>query len=162
MLANGPRAPLIGSLFIIWVLAAFAPASQAFVLVSPDEVARERAKGDPMGSLRFRGSGKEESEAPEIVLVNPVTLTNIPSPLNIELKFLPKSPSKIVHDSLRVLYGFFGFNVTDRLTGHAEITPSGILARDATLPPGSHSITIEISDDQNRIARKTFQFVIRE
>ena len=150
---------LIGSLFVISAMAALTTASQAFVLVSPDEVANERAKGKPplTRGLTIRSTG-----GPEIVLVSPRSLQNIPSPLDIELRFLPSSPSKIARDSLRVLYGFFGFNVTDRLIKHAEVTPSGILARGATLPAGSHSITIEISDDLNRVSRKTFLFEIKE
>ena len=117
--------------------AEFTPEVQTFVLVTPDEVARERAKGDPPRSLRFRSLGHGKAGVPEIVLVSPASLTNISSPFNIELKFLPKWPSKIVRDSLLVLYGFFALNVTDRLTKHAEVTSSGILVKGAELPPGS-------------------------
>ncbi len=96
------------------------------------------------------------------MLVTPSGLQTIPSPLDIELQFLPKPPSKIVVDSLRARYGFFGFDVTDRLTKNAKVTPSGILAENADLPAGSHSITIEISDDRERVGRKTFRFEIKE
>ena len=32
----------------------------------------------------------------------------------------------------------------------------------SNLPSGSHNITNEISDDRDRIARKTFQFEIKD
>lgn len=156
---RGLRRLLIGGVSVIWAMVSLTTASHAFVLVTPEEVAREQAKGQPPLA---RSLIKRDTGGPEIVLVSPPSLENILSPLDIELRFLPKAPSKIARDSLRVLYGFFEFNVTDRLTGHAEVTPSGILAKDAVLPAGSHSITIEISDDLDRISRKTFLFEVKD
>ncbi len=108
----------------------------------------------------MRGPADRGDGMPEIVLVSPRSLKNISSPLDIELRFPTKSPPKIVSNSLRVLCGFFGFDITDRLTGNAEVTQSGILAKKADLPAGSHSITIEISDDRDRIEHGTFLFEI--
>ena len=150
---------LIRGSFVIWAMTGLTTAAQAFVLVSPEEAALERAKGTPP---LVRGFVKSNIEGPEIVLVSPRSLENVLAPLDIELRFLPKAPSKIVRDSLRVLYGFFGLNITERLTRHSEMTPYGILAKDADLPAGSHSITIEISDDRKRVSRKTFLFEIKE
>ncbi len=149
---------LVGGLIVLWAMTASTSSSRAFTLVSPDEVARERAKGDPP---RLRGAAKGDIGGPQIVLVTPSGLQTIPSPLDIELRFLPQPPSKIVTNSLRARYGFFGFDVTDRLTKNAKVTPSGILAENADLPAGSHSITIEISDDRDRVGRKTFSFEIK-
>lgn len=146
-------------LIAVWTAAAFTTAARAFVLISPDEAARQLAKGTPPN---MRGPAAGDIGGPEILLVHPGSLTNIPSPLDIELQFRPKAPSKIVRDSLRVLYGFFGFDVTDRLTKHAQVTASGIRANHAELPAGSHSITIEVSDDRHRVGRKTFRFEIKE
>ncbi len=157
--SRGPRRLLVAGLVVMLAMAVLTSTSWAFVLVSPDEVARERSKGEPP---RVRGSARGDIGGPEIVLVNPRILKNIPSPLDIELRFLPNPPSRIVRDSLRVLYGFFGFNITDRMTKHAEVTPSGILAKNAKLPAGSHSITIEISDNRERVGRKTFRFEIKD
>ena len=150
---------LIGGLFVIWAMATLTTASRAFVLVSPEEVARERSRGEPP---RVRGSASGDFGGPEIVLVNPRSLKNIPSPLDIELRFMPHPPSRIVRDSLSVLYSFSGFIITDRITKHAEVTPSGILAKNAKLPAGSHSITIEISDNRERVGRETYRFEIKD
>ena len=94
--------------------------------------------------------------------MRPGSTESIPSPLDIELRFILKPPSKFVQNSLRVLYGFFGLDVTDRLAKHAQLTAEGILAKNAALPAGSHSITIEISDDRGRVGRKEFSFEIKD
>ncbi|MDX1432289.1 MAG: hypothetical protein R3286_07545 [Gammaproteobacteria bacterium] len=142
---------------LVCALTAVAPGAAAFVLVTPEEAALERAEGEPR---RTRGLTPGVRGAPEIVLVKPRPLKNIPAPTDIELKFLPTPPSRIVWDSLRVLYGFLELDVTERVTRHAEKTASGLLAKDAVLPAGSHSITIEISDDRQRVGRKTFELEI--
>jgi len=149
---------LVGALVVTVAMVSLMTASRAFILITPEEVAGERAKGEPP---RVRGPVKGDIGGPDIVLVRPGSTDSIPSPLDIELQFVLKPPSKIVQNSLRVLYGFFGLDVTDRLAKHAELTPAGILARNASLPAGSHSITIEISDDRGRVGRKEFSFEIK-
>lgn len=99
---------------------------------------------------------------PEIVLISPRLPTPVSSPLDIELLFRAEPPARIVPASLRVLYGFFGFDITDRLAKHAEFTESGIRAKSADLPAGSHDITVEISDDRNRVTRRTFHIDVGE
>jgi hypothetical protein len=158
---NPRRARLAGLSFVAAIAigaGGLAPAF-AFTLVTPDEAARERARGD---APRVRGYAKGDIGGPAIVLVQPDKLKNLLSPMDIVLRFLPKAPSKIVRESFRARYGFFGIDVTDRLTQNAEVTPSGIRANDAELPAGSHSITIEISDDRARVGRRTFEFEVGE
>ena len=150
---------ILGLVGTILALSASLSPSYAFLLVTPDEAIRERSKGK---QPKFRGESRIIFGAPGIVLVTPQSTRNIPSPLNIELRFVPTPPSKIVQNSLRVFYGFFGLDVTDRLTKHAVLTASGIVAKNAELPSGSHSITIEISDDQGRVSRKSFDFRIKD
>lgn len=94
--------------------------------------------------------------------MHPGSPGRVRSPLDIELKFILKPPAKIVHDSLPVLYGFFGLDFTDRLTKHADLTPAGIVAKDASLPAGSHCTSIEISNYHSRKSRREFNFEIKE
>jgi hypothetical protein len=149
-------------MLVVWLIALSAMAAstsslQAFSLITQDEAARERMKGKTRG---FSAASSGNSGRPQIFLVSPSKLSGIPSPLDIELRFIPAAPSKIVGKSFRALYGFCAFDVTDRLTKHAEVTPTGILAKNAELPGGSHSITIQISDDRDRVGSKTFRFEI--
>ena len=148
----------IQALLTICAMAALTMAAQAFDPESPVQTARERVGTNV---LQLLGSGDRDDGMPEIILVSPRLPIVVSSPLDIELRFLTTPPSKIVRGSVRVLYGLFDLDITDRLTANAEVTQFGILAKNAVLPAGSHSITIEVSDDRNRIARKTFVFEIK-
>ncbi len=143
----------------IFAMVALTTAAQALDSKSPDETSRESIAATV---LQMRTSGDQGNGMPEIVLVSPRLPMKISSPIDIELRFLAMPPAKIVRGSLRILYGFFGFDITERLTKDAEVTQFGIVAKNADLPAGSHSITIEVSDDHNRIARKTIHFEITE
>jgi hypothetical protein len=158
-LIKGMALSLLGLSVAMSITAGSTATVKAFLLITPEEAARERSKGPP---VRFRGLAKGDVGGPGIVLVQPGSTVSVESPLDIELKFILKPPAKIVRNSLRVLYGFFGLDVTDRLTKHAALTPAGIVAKNASLPPGSHSITIEISDDRGRKSRREFNFDIKE
>ncbi len=133
---------------------------RAFVLVTPEEFAREQQKRDvaPSRSLDV----KREAQSPDIVLVRPAASHDILSPTDIELRFLAKDQAQVDMRTLRVLYGMFGINITARLLKHASLTESGIVAKEASLPAGSHTITIEIADSRNRVARESFRFIVKD
>ena len=143
----------------VFAMVALTTAAQALDSNSSDETARESIAATV---LQMRNSGDQGNGMPEIVLVSPHMPMKISSPIDIELRFLAMPPAKIVRGSLRILYGLFGFDITERLIKDAEITQFGIMAKNAKLPAGSHSITIEISDDRNRVGRKTFEFQIKD
>jgi hypothetical protein len=149
---NGPKL-LVPTGLILAFLAIAVPATGtgAFVLEPPGTTA------DQGGSSVDRHNGP-----PKIILVSPRSLKGVSSPFEIELRFLASPHSKILRDSIRVLYGFFEFDIADRLTRNAVVSLSGILAKNADLPSGSHSITIEVSDDRNRTARKTFEIDVKD
>ncbi len=119
---------------------------------------------EPPGTTADHGAGSvnRHDGPPEIILVSPRSLKGVSSPFEIELRFRTSPHSKIVLGSIRVLYGFFEFDITDRLTRNAIVSPSGILAKNADLPSGSHSVTIEVSDDRDRTARKTFEIDVKD
>ena len=131
---------------------------RAFVLVTPEEFAREQRDAAPSRSLE----AKREPQSPDIVLVQPAAPHDIMSPADIELRFLAKDQAQVDMRTLRVLYGMFGINITARLLKYASITNSGIVAKEASLPVGAHTITIEIADNRNRLARESFRFIVKE
>ena len=149
----------IRALAAICAVAVFTTVAKAFEAKPPSAATQERVGASV---LQLLGAENHANRMPEIVLVNPRLPIQVSSPFDIELQFLAAPPAKIVRTSLRVLYGFFGFDITERLTENAEVTEFGVLAKNANLPSGSHNITIEIADDHDRITRKTFQFEIRD
>ena len=133
--------------------------SRSFALITSDEYNRERER--PATVFRSLGPPRD-SQSPDIILVRPTSLSAISSPTDIELRFLPKDQARIEMRSLRVLYGTFGINVADRLIKHATVTDTGVVAREARLPAGSHWITVEIADSRNRVSRESFRFIVKE
>ncbi len=133
---------------------------RGFVLVTPSEVARERQMQDSAPSRS--AEAKRDSQSPDIMLIRPASLHDIASPTDIELRFRAKDEAHVELRTLRVLYGMFGIDITPRLLKHATITESGILAKEANLPAGSHQITIEIADNRSRVARESFRFIVKE
>ncbi|MFN0304850.1 MAG: hypothetical protein ACKVQU_31365 [Burkholderiales bacterium] len=133
---------------------------RAFVLVTPEEFAREQQQRDAAPSRSF--DVKREAQSPDIVLVRPAAPHDILSPADIELRFLAKDQAQVDMRTLRVLYGMFGINITARLLKHASLTESSIVAKEASLPVGAHTITIEIADNRNRLARESFRFIVKE
>ncbi len=131
-----------------------------FVLVTPFELARDERLRD--STPPRSPEPKRELQSPDIVLLRPATLHDVLSPTDIELQFLAKEQTQIDMRTLRVMYGTFGINITDRLMKHATVTDAGIVAREASLPAGSHLITIEIADNQKRVTRESFRFIVKE
>lgn len=103
-----------------------------------------------------------QAAPPRIILLQPKAATITNGPINIELRFLAAAGSRIDVKSLRVLYGWLGIDVTERLLKHAEVNARGLIARHAELPPGHHKVTVEVQDNRNRVGRKTFRFEIPE
>jgi hypothetical protein len=138
---------------LLWTTAGFsqARAGEEFHLVTPEEHAREQAQGQPRDP-----SPPSHPEAPRIEIVEPSNLNNILTPARIEIRFLPQQNQTIDVNTLRVLYGWLEVDITDRIRKYCEVTPSGITADKAKLPPGSHRITVQIADTAGLVGRKEF------
>ncbi len=73
---------------------------------------------------------------------------------------LAAAGAEIDPTTFRVLYGWLGIDITDRLKEHANITPEGIRAENAELPEGRHELTLEIADTKGRYGAATLEFTI--
>ena len=97
---------------------------------------------------------------PEINLLEPDIGMTISSPTNLVLSFKAKNGSKVDVESLKILYGWLGFDITNRIKKHALITASGISAENVTLPEGNHVILVTIRDTDGRFTEKEIEFTI--
>lgn len=131
-----------------------------FWLVTPEEYAKELSSDIETKSLSF---DSQEALAPKIVLLKPrLSKKGIGSPITIELEFQPQSDAKIVPSSLKVLYGVFRIDITDRLLENkAAVTEKGVFVEDAKLPSGEHKVIVEIKDDQDREGRASYSIKVR-
>ena len=103
-----------------------------------------------------------DGAGPSIVLLQPSLSAITSGPVDIQVRFLAARGARIDIKSLRVFYGWFGIDVTDKLLEHARVTADGFIAKDTELPSGNHKVTVEVKDDHNRVGRKTFRFEIPE
>jgi hypothetical protein len=134
-----------------------------FELVSADEFQREEdARSLVTRSAKSLQPAEEQSrrvpDGPVIEIVTPDATTPVHAPVDITVRFEPGPGARIVLDSLHIRYGLIGLDVTDRIRKAARVTEQGIDAPGASLPTGSHSMSIEISDSAGRTTRQAFRF----
>jgi len=85
---------------------------------------------------------------PKILVNQPSISGVVSSPTNIEISFEATDGAEIEIESLEVLYGWLGLNITDRIKEHAQLSKLGLSASNVTLPEGDHTIKIVIKDCQ--------------
>ncbi len=133
-------------------------ANDSFLLITEDEYLEQlKHKGKTSSKGMFFSASKN---APKIVIDFPPLSTGVISPTNIQVKFKAAGDASIVADLLKVLYGFFSLDITDRIKKHATISSSGLIANNVELPKGEHTITIRIKDTKDREAEKDVTFSI--
>jgi len=71
----------------------------------------------------------------------------------LEIRFNPYGDAKVDPGKIRVGYGPFNLDVTNRIREHVEMSPQRISVNRAALPEGKHRITIEIVDSLRRKAK---------
>jgi hypothetical protein len=89
--------------------------AQAWQLITEEEFARE-------ASAPHAGAAAPviPSDAPVITLDQPDATNPIKSPVSIRVSFHPKEGSTIDINSLRVTYGFFAIDITQRILANAQ------------------------------------------
>ena len=125
-------------------------------LVTPDEMLKSNGAKPP-----FYPKVVPPLDAPVIDVITPKLDGSITSPTPILLKFVPKAPANVKPDSFKAYYGTFQIDITNRLLGVAQVTAQGINLKEATLPKGSHKITLNVQDSEGRVGSKTIEFDIK-
>ena len=132
--------------------AALCFAEQGFLLVTPEEYARDQA-----AKIHYKALVISEPGAPKIEIIEPKQRDKIKVPINIHIRFQSEDGAHIVVNTVRILYGWLGIDITERIRRHAVITRTGIKADNAELPEGSHRITIRVADTKDRRSESTFR-----
>lgn len=100
------------------------------------------------------------SGAPEISVVKPSVSAAIKTPVDIQMGFHSKDGSGIDASSFRVLYGFFGLDITNRILKHGVPTEEGIKVNHADIPQGVHRLVIQVSDKRQRKGQTEIDFKV--
>lgn len=139
--------PRLVVLLLVAMILAIALPVHAFELVSPDEARRDAA------APAYTAKALPMAGAPTIELVSPDVKKPLTGAVNIVVRWAANDGASIDVSSFRVLYGRLRLDVTERLAAHAKVSPTGLEAPNATLPEGSHRLTIQIADSLKRVAR---------
>lgn len=120
-------------------------------LVTPEEAALAPTPMDkPVGQLDI---GREPPDTgPVIEVLKPLLGAPVSVPLEISVKFVPRS-APVDLASLKVtLMKLFGIDITDRVRPYAS--PAGIQIPDAKLPSGEHTVRITVADASGGVSQK--------
>ncbi|MBV8497581.1 MAG: hypothetical protein JO361_12440 [Gammaproteobacteria bacterium] len=152
------------SLLITAALLAAAIAGAAeggFDLLSAGEYQSElTARARPGAALVARAA---DLNAPTISVMKPDAGGPIAAPVDIDMRFQPAQGATVNIGTLKILYGFLGLDITQRILSApgVQVSASGLKASGARLPSGSHKLTVQVADNLGRTGRQPFEFTVR-
>jgi hypothetical protein len=60
-----------------------------------------------------------------------------------------------------VLYGFLKLDITSRITQYVTVTPTGFALDNAKIPPGKHSLLLQVQDSKQRTAERELKLEVQ-
>jgi hypothetical protein len=135
-----------------------AAGQDGFWLITPKEAAMP-----PPSTEKLREpleAGREPPDTgPLIEVLKPVQGAPLAVPLEIAVKFVPRS-AQVDLSSLRVMVmKFIDIDITDRVRPFA--TQTGIQIPDAKLPAGEHMVRISVADTSGGISQKQLTLTVQ-
>jgi len=130
-------------------------AEQPLVLVPEEELQASMAAPEPLFP-RFT----PEPNAPRILVDTPKLNASLASPIALKLRFEPAKGTSIRPETFKVKYGSLRIDITSRITGSTEVTPTGLEIPQAALPKGRHTLVIAIEGAVGRFNERQLQFVV--
>lgn len=130
-------------------------AEQPLLLVTEAELAASLAAPEPLFP-RFT----PEPGAPRILVETPRLNAAISAPIALRLRFEASRNTKIRPETFKVKYGSLRIDITERITGATEVSPSGLEISRASLPKGRHTLVFSIEDALGRLNERPLQFEI--
>jgi hypothetical protein len=125
-------------------------------LITPDEAAMASAAEPPRGIV---GVGREDiSAGPVIEVVEPLNGGRGPMPIQVLIRFTPRSEPVDLASLKVTLVKFIPIDITDRI--RPFVTPEGIQVKEAKIPPGKHRVRITISDKVGDLSVKEVAFEV--
>ncbi len=105
---------------------------------------------------------KDNSEAtgPRIKLMGAMSSSNDVNLANLTIQIIAPGDASINHDSIRIRYGLLRIDVTEKIRHRVDLSGNAIELSSATLPLGTHRLSIEISDTKNRKSAIRLRFKV--
>ena len=99
--------------------------------------------------------------SPAIIWVAPAIDAPVDAPVDLRLRFDAVGEATVVRESLRIRYGLLRLDITERVAQHAQWDGNTLVAPEAELPSGQHTVYIEIADSRQRRGQASFTFTVR-
>jgi len=132
--------------------------AQTFDLVSQSEYLASEAQeklAPPFSARSMPGLSD-----PIIDIRSPSLSAPVKAPVSIDLRCLSSGAAKINWESLKILYGAFKLDITDRVKKEAKILTDGIQIASANLPSGSHKLVIQVANTEGKQAEREVRFTV--
>jgi hypothetical protein len=154
-------AGLAGGVLVAAVLAHQASAQNAaFSLISPDEAsASDGALAAHGGKLPFEAKAFDPM-APQIVVITPKIDHPTHPPLDVRVEAHTQASLGVNRASLKVRYGFFKVDVTERLLKYGQWQGNAFIVSGADVPPGNHVFYVSIADSAGHEGQATMKVVV--
>ncbi len=132
--------------------------ARAFDLVSQSEFLASQAqeKLEPV----FVARSSPLPSDPVIEIRSPSLTGPIKAPVSIDLRCLTSGAARINWDSLRIMYGAFKLDITERVRKEGKILSDGIQIASANLPSGSHKLVIQVANTDGKLAEREVRFTV--
>ena len=133
-------------------------AAQAFDLVTQAEFLASDSQEKLVPP--FNARSMPGSSDPIIDIRSPSLTGPVKAPVSIDLRCLTSGAAKINWESLKILYGAFKLDITDRVKKEAKVLPDGIQIASANLPSGSHKLLIQVANTEGKQAEREVRFTV--
>jgi hypothetical protein len=80
--------------------------------------------------------------APTITLEEPNPKQRITPPVTIRVTFRAQNGATIDPRTFRATYGWLGIDITHHIVANAQLSASGLVAKNASVPAGSYRVTL--------------------
>jgi hypothetical protein len=124
----------------------------------------------PAEAIQFRGEDGFNAEPPiqprgigpviDILKPAPARDLKVKAPFAISVRFNGLSDSPIDPKTFKVMYGFLKIDITNRIIEHVSVAPEGFALENAQIPPGKHSLVLQVSDGKKRVATRELRFEV--
>ena len=129
-------------------------------LITPEEAAMApAAQADPLQGGEHFAVGREDMEVGPVITVEKPKI-GVPqnSPIEIVVKFVPRSHPVDLSTLEVELVKFINIDITDRVAEHT--TEQGIQLKEANVPLGSHRVRIALADTTGAVSVREFLFEV--
>lgn len=145
----------VGALLLALALPA---AAQPLLLVSEEEVARERAAAPAAIVAR----SAPQPGAPTIKVLAPLLGSEpLGNPIRIELVFAAGPDAQIDPASFRAQYGALRIDLTNRIVARVTVERTGLKVDNVVIPSGNHRLLLRIADTRARTGEVELRFAVQ-